>query len=106
MKQQVLISFLSLEQITQKVHKQTALLSKYTLKGHGNGDIEDGDDLALALVHIDVTVDGSNSQGPDSVALGLCSDVDELSLKVGFGPVDAVLVNPVPTREVKGREAE
>jgi len=73
-----------------------------TLKGQGDGNIENGDNLSLALVDVDIAVDGGDSQGLDRVAFCLCRDVAQLGFEVGFGPADAVLVNPVPKETNSG----
>lgn len=69
---------------------------QHTFEGHGDGDVKDGNDLALALVDIDITGDGGDGEGLDGGAVGLGGDTAQLGLEVSLGPVDAVFVNPVP----------
>jgi hypothetical protein len=72
-----------------------------TFKGHGDGDVKDGDDLALALVDINISGDRGDGEGLDGGAVGFGCDTAELGLEVGLCPVDAVLVNPVPMYFIK-----
>lgn len=69
---------------------------QHTFEGHGDGDVKDGNDLALALVDIDIAGDGGDGEGLDGGAAGLGGDAAQLGLEVRLCPVDAVLVNPVP----------
>ena len=55
------------------VHGKISYL-QYTFEGHGDGDIKNGNNLALALVDINIAGDGGDGEGLDGSAVGLSSD--------------------------------
>lgn len=56
--------------------------------------IENGNDLSLSLVQVDITSDIGDFANTDVDTVFLCFGTNKLLLKVGLGPIQAVLVNP------------